>query len=542
MLNLFQQLQRHAGQRPHDIAIWHYESASKVTSTTFAELARAAEQFAQAFSYHTREAAIIPLYLSKSANCVAAMMGALGAGRAFACLNKKLRASQINQILKACSARLGLLDGPGAMTLRGNFAADAPVARMQWWLLREESFLPPHEKAVTDMRNLCVIDDWPLEETELPGNLLPPLSENLERIGCCLFTSGSTGIPKGVLMTEQDLCARAEAEVEWYALSSHDMLLNVLPFSFDVGLNQVLSAITVGCTLVLSDSWLPADIFNIVTRFKVTGISAVPSIWLEMINANLHFDTITDHASLRYLTVSGGDLSQRHLNQLPQLAPGVSILKTYGQTEDFRSTCLRPHDFNTHRSSIGQPFKNVRIYVVRPDDSRCEPLEVGEIVHTGLGVMYGYLDGQDPQNKLRPNPFVGDADSCPLAIFTGDLGYLDREGYLYLQGRRDAMLKVAGNRVYPQEIINQVLSVAQVLEAEVVGIKTNEGETNLVAFVVLTAASNLTATAIRRQLVGHLPSYMVPREVVILSGIPRTASGKTDYPDLTERAKKLILG
>lgn len=541
MLTLFQQLQKHAEHRPHDIAIWHYESASKVTSTTFAELATAAAQFAKAFAYHTPDTAIIPLYLSKSAQCVAAMIGALGAGRAFACLNKKLRAPQINQILKACAAKLALLDGPGAMTLRGNFTTDTPVARTQWWLLRGNHFLPPHDKAVVDMRHLCVIDDWPLEETEFDSDLLL-LPEDSQRIGCCLFTSGSTGAPKGVLITQDDLCERAAAEVEWFALSSNDILLNVLPFSFDVGLNQVLSAITVGCTLVLTDSWLPTDIFNVVAKFKVTGISAVPSIWLDMLNANLHFDTITNHASLRYLTVSGGDLSQRHLNQLPQLAPGVGILKTYGQTEDFRSTCLRPQEFDTRRTSIGQPFKNVHIYVVRPDGSRCEPLEVGEIVHTGLGVMHGYLDGQDPQNKLRPNPFMGDTDTCPCAIFTGDLGYVDPEGYLFLQGRRDAMLKVAGNRVYPQEITQQILAVAQILEAEVVGVKTKEGETQLVAFVVLSGGGHLTTTAIRRQLVGHLPSYMVPREVVILSGIPRTASGKTDYPELTERAKKLILG
>ena len=128
-----------------------------------------------------------------------------------------------------------------------------------------------------------------MQQPNVPEPLLLP--DDPLRVGCCLFTSGSTGKPKGVLIGERDLTARAWAEAQWYQLNEQDVLLNILPFSFDVGLNQVLSAMCVGCSLVLLNSWLPADILDAVSERQVTGISAVPSIWSDFLKANLRFDT-----------------------------------------------------------------------------------------------------------------------------------------------------------------------------------------------------------------------------------------------------------
>src|SRR5262249_33867740 len=157
--------------------------------------------------------------------------------------------------------------------------------------------------------------------------------------------------------------------------------------------------------------------------------------------------------------------------------------KTYGQTEAFRATSLKPHEYAAKRYSVGRAFHGVRVYVVREDSTRAEPDEPGEVVHTGLGVMLGYLDGNDPQNKLRPNPFAGPDDPAPRAIFTGDQGYLDGDGYLFLSGRRDDMVKIQGNRIYPNEVRDQLLQVPGVGLAEVVAVKTPE-QTRLAAFVV----------------------------------------------------------
>ncbi|MDY6992388.1 MAG: AMP-binding protein [Pseudomonadota bacterium] len=538
MLNLFQQVQQHAQQRPAAIALWHYQGKEQITSTTFSELALMARYFASAFSQSVPDTTLIPMYLSKSAAGVAALIGAIGAGKGFIYLNKRLRAPQINKIVYDASAKLALIDSAGVMNLVTTLTSDAPIAHIHWWHLADQKTTSSYERALNEMRRLSSIEDWFFNEHK--DEKIPVLKADPQRIGCCLFTSGSTGTPKGVLIAESDLQARAVAEIKWFGLSPDDVLLSVLPFSFDVGLNQLLSALTVGCPLVLLESWLPNDILNAVAQLKVTGISGVPALWLDMLKAQHYFDTNQKHASLRYLTVSGGDLSLQHLEQLLHLAPNVGIFKTYGQTEAFRASALRPHEFNIKRGSVGLPFEGVKIYVVREDGSLCNANEIGEIVHTGLGVMLGYLDDYDPEKKHRPNPYSNHQHHDTYAIFTGDLGYLDEEGYLFITGRRDSLLKIAGNRIYPKEIVNQLLQLNSVAEAEVIGIKTLEDDTRLFAFVVPVEDIAITPLKIRQQLRNILPAYMIPQEVIILNAIPRTASGKTDYPTLSKLVEKSL--
>ena len=411
---------------------------------------------------------------------------------------------------------------------------------MQWWLLRGPEFGALHEKIAARLGEVAVVEQWQADvaQPNVPAPLVLPADPL--HVGCCLFTSGSTGKPKGVLIGERDLTARAWAEAQWYQLSKQDVLLNILPFSFDVGLNQVLSALCAGCSLVLLNSWLPADILDTVSERQVTGISAVPSIWSDFLKANLRFDTCGEHASLRYITISGGDLSREKLDRLPAVVDGVGIIKTYGQTETFRSTALSPLEFSRKRQSVGRAFVNVRVYVVREDGTLAEPHEVGEIVHTGMGVMQGYLDGDDPQNKVRPNPFFGPDDDALRAVFTGDQGYLDEDGYLYLVGRRDEMLKVSGNRFYPRAVSDQLAAIDGVAEAEVVGVKLDDDDTRLVAFVVQEPSSSLQPMMIRRELALRVPSFMLPEQVVILCALPRTANGKPDRQALAAQAAALL--
>ena len=351
----------------------------------------------------------------------------------------------------------------------------------------------------------------------------------------CLFTSGSTGVPKGVLVGRQDLCERAVTEAEWFGLTERDVLLSVLPFSFDVGLNQLMASLVAGSTLVILDSWMPADILRAVAERNVTGISAVPSIWVDFLKSGLRFDREGVHRSLRYITVSGGDLDPSNLEALPSLGDGLQIFKTYGQTEVFRPTCLRPEEFAKHKQSVGRPFGRSRVYVVRDDGGVAAPRERGEVVASGLGVMLGYLDGADEQKKLRENPFRGAQDPGSQAVYTGDVGYLDEDGYLFLLGRRDSMLKIMGNRVYPDEVAAQLLALQGVLQAEVVGVNRGDSGARLYAFVVL-GADAPAADELRRQMATRVPAYMVPAFVLTKDAIPRTVSGKPDRPALVAEA------
>jgi acyl-CoA synthetase (AMP-forming)/AMP-acid ligase II len=534
---LYEQVLAHAATQPDKVAISRRLSDGSFEETTYAQLARTATEYAHAFRNDGLSGAVIPMLMEKSADTVAAMLGTLATENAFAMLNMKFRTPQIEAVLEATQASVSLIDGHGLMAIRGGYQDSNTILQSRWWLRCGNSFEGMLERIATQFR-----ESGNLVELSSPCNHqpLPRLDHDSRRVGCCLFTSGSTGKPKGVLISEADLRARVQAEIEWYEIDRDDKLLSILPFSFDVGLNQLCSALAAGCELVILNSWMPADIADTAGKRQITGISCVPTIWQDFINAKLSFDTTGKHKTLRYLTVSGGDLPRKHLEKLSDMAPGVGIFKTYGQTEAFRCTSLHPDDFSLKNRSVGQVFAGARIYIVRQDGSHANPGETGEIVHSGLGTMLGYIGGDDPQDKLRHNPFIGDDDGNPLAVFTGDLGYLDADDYLHLAGRRDQMIKISGNRIYPDEVSEQLLAIEGVLEAQTVALQTADGHKRLVAFVIIAQAFDLTPRTLQRQLSARVPSYMIPEEIAILTSLPRTSTGKPDIAELHRQAASLV--
>lgn len=532
MPSYFEQLQNHARQRPGAIAIHHDRGrAEAARTTTWAELAERAQAFASIFANVQAKAPIVPMLMDRSANCITAMMGALAASRAFCCLNKKLRAPQLAKIFDVLKPQAALVD-PGGLALLSDVCNVEAVAGSTWWLIAEAPLSPAQETSLQRLAGTLRIEQW----SSGSSNPVPSPASDASAPGACLFTSGSTGTPKGVLISAADLQDRAQAEADWFGLTRDDVLLNILPFSFDVGLNQLLSAIVSGCGLAILDSWLPPDILRAAATYKVTGISAVPAIWQDMLAAGMKFDTDQAHKSLRYITVSGGDLPTAQLDQLPQIAGSAGIFKTYGQSEAFRATSLRPEEFADRKRSVGRPFTSVRVYVVREDLTSCAPLEPGQIIHSGLGLMLGYADGRDSEDKLRPNPFFGPADSSRMCVFTGDMGYFDEAGYLYVNGRGDGMLKIAGNRVYPREIVEQLLKIENIEQAEVIGTATVMGATRLLALVVPAKGAQLVPAQLKRSAARLLPSFMLPHDFIVLPEMPRTASGKVDRPALVELA------
>jgi acyl-CoA synthetase (AMP-forming)/AMP-acid ligase II len=463
---------------------------------------------------------------------VAAVLGALGAGRAFTLLHHKLRPPQVEHILRQTRAPLALIDSTGLGTLRGDIEPDSPITAARWWL-PEYGLVAGAER----LRRQAAVETWSADGWNCGP--LPSPDEVPRQVGACLFTSGSTGSSKGVLLDTANLDTCAAAEARWFGLTERDVLLSILPFSFDVGLMQLFAAVTAGCELVVLDSWFPRDILSAAAACRVTGISAVPSIWLNFLTYRQRFRTCDEHAALRYITVSGGDLDRRDLARLPEVVGDAGIFKTYGQTETFRSTALRPCEFAARPTSVGRPFGGAHVYVVRANGTQAAPGEEGEVVHTGPGIMLGYLDGQDVQHKLRPNPFAGPGDPSPRAVFTGDIGTLDEAGYLFLRGRCDDMVKVNGYRVYPGDVRERLLSVAGVAQAEVVAL-TRDSRTHLVAFMVGEAEHGPDPVAVRGYLSRVTPSYMVPELVVSLPTLPRTSSGKPDRQALLTAAEDLL--
>jgi acyl-coenzyme A synthetase/AMP-(fatty) acid ligase len=375
---------------------------------------------------------------------------------------------------------------------------------------------------------------WAAEEDgEYP--LVSPRSFEGETPGLCLFTSGSTGVPKGVLISRDDLYARARIEAEDYELGETDGLLSLLPFSFDVGMNQLFASLLAGSHLVILNSYFPKDVLQAVKSCGITGISGVPSIWANMLHQEDGWESRRSMLnSLRYITVSGGDLGRDQLLRLKSYLGPVKIFKTYGQTETFRSSMLKPMDFDGKMTSVGKPVKGTRVFILAGDEKLAEPDQEGEIVHSGTGMMLGYLkDPAATAEKIKEAPGFLSSLVGGKVVYTGDRGKMDAEGYLTVLGRQDGMIKTWGIRVYPREIENQILECQGVRMAAVVGIPDPIKGQAVIAEVV--ADPEAKVGKLENDLRNRLPHYMVPERVSIVEALPLTENGKIDYPKIREK-------
>ena len=523
----FQDCVRHIPRAP---AVIHPAAAPAVT--TYAELLDLVHGYAAELAACAPRSRLVPIFAGKSAQTIALSIACLASGRPFAWLSKRLRAPQIAAIARAASAESIVADATGLTVLREAIDGD-PLLSKLLWLGVADGTRGSHERALAQAVGQ-LSSSVTVQVLGSDGSSYAPELEGIgaSMLGCCLFTSGSTGGQKGVMIAEGDLTNRGLSEASWYNLRAGDRLLSLLPFSFDVGLNQMMSALLASVAIVICESWLPRDLDKIVAEQEIAGISAVPAIWRDWLAGGLRFDRARRHHALRYITVSGGSLSVEEQDRLQAVAPGVGVFKTYGQTETFRSTSLRPEEIETRPSSVGRAYPGTQVFVLNDAGAICAPGEVGEIVHSGLGTMLGYLGDASNAGKLRAIQFGRESK---LAVFTGDYGYLDNTGYLYLKGRRDAMVKILGNRVYPEEAADQLRNLQGIREVEVVAAKSAYGEAELLGFVVCRDGTTLTPELIRRAAAQRLPAHMVPARIVVLKEIPRLSNGKPDRVALIER-------
>lgn len=520
----------HATERPGRIALGYWRPGGRIALLTYRDLYSLTLGMVRALEPWAARQEMIPILMGRNPIAVAAMLAATALDRPFCFINPRYRAPQIDFVLRATQSQWCLVDAYGSSALRDS-AETFGLSGVTWLCLKcPREDIGESEPRFVSFQPLEVIPEAVGRTAQATAPWVRPRPDVT---GAVLFTSGSTGRPKGVRVSQADLVQRAFVELQWFNLSAEDSLLGVLPFSFDVGLNQLCSALVAGAELVLLDSWLPKDILTAVQQRAISGISAVPTLWHDFLASGLRMERSKLQRVLRYVTVSGGSLPRQHLERLEQVLEGTGIFKTYGQTEAFRTASLRPEYLETKPDSVGQAYPEVCLYVVDEHGRRCRPGQLGEVVHTGLGTMLGYLgeDACQDERKLRRNPYLGVEDPAPRAVFTGDIGWLDEDGFLYLKGRQDEMIKVRGNRVYPQEVVQQLLALPAIVEAAVVGKATGNGDHVLVAFVVR-RDPELQPAAIRRWLNQRLPAYMVPERIVFVRHLPRGPSGKTDVQRL----------
>lgn len=341
-----------------------------------------------------------------------------------------------------------------------------------------------------------------------------------------LYTSGSTGKPKGVVLSHRNLIVGAESVSSYLGNTSNDVILSVLPLSFDAGLSQVTTAFAVGAHCVLMNYLLPQDVPRLCAQHGVTGLTCVPPLWLQLLEVSWP-DDVTER--VRYFANTGGRMPSTVLDRLRNTFTKASPFLMYGLTEAFRSTYLDPAEVDRRPGSIGKAIPNAEILVLRPDGTACEPGEEGELVHRGPLVALGYWN--DPvrtaeRYRLLAGP--GDEWRTPdIVVWSGDTVRADEDGFLYFVGRTDDMIKTSGYRVSPTEIEEAAYSTGLVRDAVAVGIDDPAlGER--IVLIATPAAASLDLTELRAALRQRLPLYMVPVQIEVLDQLPRSPNGKFD--------------
>ncbi len=346
-------------------------------------------------------------------------------------------------------------------------------------------------------------------------------------LAAIIYTSGSTGDPKGVMLTHRNMLTAGLSVSTYLGMREDDVVLCVLPLSFDYGLYQMLMSFRVGARMVLERSFTyPAQVLKTMVEEKVTGFPGVPTIFAILSeNKNLRE---YDFSSIRYVTNTAAALPVKHIEMLLDLFPQARIFSMYGLTECKRCTYLPPEDIHRKMTSVGIAIPNTEMWIVDEQDRKVGPNEVGQLVIRGATVMRGYWEKpEQTAKKLKPGPLPGE-----YVLYTGDYCKMDEEGYLYFVGRMDDVIKSRGEKVAPKEVENALVHIPGVKEVAVIGVPDEIFGQAIKAFVVPEKGAELTQKLILTEAKARLEAFMVPKYVEIVPDLPKTTTGKIKKTDL----------
>ena len=465
----------------------------------------------------------VAIYLEKRFETVVASFGAPAAGGVFVPLNPLLKPEQVGYILRDCNVRV-LVTSPERLAL-----------------LQET--LP----ACHDLRHVVVLDSDKPPPTLGGLNVVgwrefldaPPAPAHrvidTDMLGI-LYTSGSTGKPKGVVLSHRNMVAGAKSVASYLGNHPGDTLLAALPLSFDAGFSQLTTAFHVGARVVLLNYLLPRDVLKAIEREKVTGLTAVPPLYIQLTQLAWP-ESVSEH--LRYFANTGGRMPRETLAALRGHLPKAKPYLMYGLTEAFRSTYLPPEEVDRRPDSIGKAIPNAEILVLREDGTPCAPNEPGELVHRGALVGMGYwndVEKTGERYKALPTHAPGREAGLVLpeiAVFSGDTVRMDEEGFLYFIGRRDEMMKTSGYRVSPTEV--EEILYATKMVGECVAFGVDDDRLGQVIQIIATprGGDDLDVDALLAECRVRMPAYMVPAGIELRRGpLPRNPNGKIDRKTL----------
>lgn len=469
----------------------------------------------------------VAVYLDKGIDTVLAIFGTSAAGAVFVPVNPLLRSRQVAHILADCDVRVLVTSPDRLVLLQDDLDQCKSVEHVV--LVGAAGDSGGGSPRVSEQRVVLTWDDLcEAGAGAMAGGAgrADVGSVDLD-MAAILYTSGSTGNPKGVVFSHRNLLVGAESVSSYLRNVPEDVILSVLPLSFDAGFSQLTTAFHVGAHVVLMNYLLPADVVTLCARHEVTGITGVPPLWNQLTDIPWTPEAVR---AVRYFANTGGRMPLVTLDKLRRLFADADPYLMYGLTEAFRSTYLDPAEVDRRPDSIGKAIPNAEILVVRPDGSLCDAGEPGELVHRGALVTLGYWnDPERTAERFRAAPGRDGALTVgEVAVWSGDTVVRDDEGFLYFVSRMDDMIKSSGYRISPTEVEEAVYETGLVRDVVALGLEDMRLGQRIVVVITGADGSAVDARLLIKLLRSKLPNWMVPSEVVVREELPRSANGKFD--------------
>ncbi len=517
---LFQLPAQSAARRPHSPALSY-----RGETLTYRQLAEQIECVSSGLlGLGLSKQARVAIYFEKRFENVIATFGCSAAGGVFVPVNPLLKPEQVGYILRDCAVQM-LVTSLDRFHMLQPMVGECPQLRQ---VILTDSKNPGSLPAATGEH--YSVHAWQ-ELLDAPPCRAHRIIDN--DLTAILYTSGSTGKPKGVVLSHRNMVAGAKSVASYLQNNQDDVMLAALPLSFDAGFSQLTTAFHVGARAALINYVLPQDVVQAVVREQVTGLTAVPPLWIQLSQAKWPEGAAR---SLRYFANTGGRMPLETLKVLRGMFPSAKPYLMYGLTEAFRATYLDPSEVDQRPDSIGKAIPNSDVMVLREDGQPCAPDEPGELVQRGALVAQGYWnDPEKTAERFRPLPRSARPDGIvidEMAVFSGDTVRLDKEGFIYFIGRHDEMIKTSGYRVSPTEIEEMAYATQWVAECAAFGVP-HPVLGQAIVLIVTPNKAGLSKEELAAYFKQHCPAYQLPAIVDIRPGsLPRNPNGKIDRKTL----------
>ncbi|MFC1745706.1 AMP-binding protein [Candidatus Riflebacteria bacterium] len=455
----------------------------------------------------------IGILLKKSWQETVSIFACAAAGNVFIPINNQLKKNQIEYIIKDCQIKV-LVSSRALLDTKKLEFTDLPLIHVVFI----DSIIEEFPLQASSLENI-------LQEPEIKISLPVCIGSDLAAI---LYTSGSTGFPKGVILNHRNFLDGAEIVATYLKTDSQERNLSVLPFSFDYGLNQLFNTFLRGATLILVNVIFIKDLKKAVEKFRISVLALVPHLWAQLIDylskKNGKLET------LKCCTNSGGHLNEKFCRLTREVFPNASFFLMYGLTESFRSTYLPPEFFDEKIDSIGKAVPGVEIMVINEKKEVCQPGEIGELIHRGALISQGYWgDKEKTDFVFRTFPFSeSEIMLKEIVVCSGDLVKRDKDGFIYFVGRKDNIIKSMGFRISLLEIERKTREFQLIQDCVAIANPDPFKGNRLFLVASIVEKQENIEDKIISFLKAELPYYSIPEQIKIVSNFPLTHHGKID--------------